>query len=110
MIPIDEVPATMETASEAIRAVNHATRSEDLDFVQTYAAVGHLVELISRLPQTLTQTVRGVTNDPAIQSDSGEPEIDVAGIGSHLTAAVAALEQVGRHLGDIHNHTGRLHL
>jgi len=109
MIPIDDVPATLETAAEAIRAVNHATRVENLDIAATYAAVGELMLLVGRLPQCLTQTVRGVTTNPTIQSDTGQPEVDVAEITSHITAAIAALEQVARHLADTHNHTGQLH-
>ncbi len=109
MIPIDDVPATINTASEAIRAINHATRTDNLDIAATYATLGSLVELVGRLPQALTQTVRGITTDPTIQSDTGEPQTDVAEISSHVTAACAALEQVTRHLADIHNHAGRLH-
>lgn len=109
MIPIDDVPATMHTASEAIRAINHATRTDNLDIADTYATLGAMVELVGRLPQCLEQTVRGVTTDPTIQSDTGTPEVDVAEINSHVTAACAALEQVTRHLADTHNHAGGLH-
>lgn len=103
------VPGLVDQASEAIRQTNHHTITVPLDVAETYAALGALAELINRLPQALTQTVRGVSTDPSVRSDSGAVAQDLAAINDHITQAATALGTAAAHINAAHNHAALLH-
>ncbi len=91
----------VETAAEAIRALNHATRSGvvELDVTDVYDLLAELALLASRLPQALRHLEdlldRLVENDQVIVVDGGSlndmagDPVAVAAIAGHWLAAAA---------------------
>ncbi|MDD7938071.1 hypothetical protein PHK61_06530 [Actinomycetospora lutea] len=101
----------VDTASDAVRAANHATMRAPLDGPESYAVVGGLTELAGRLPQLLDYLSRSLRRaDPAAHYDDRgrDPSGALHAAHGHLDDACAAVVQAGEHLSTAHNHLGHL--
>jgi hypothetical protein len=101
----------IDTASDAVRAANHATMRGPLDGPESYAVVGGLAELTGRLPQLLDYLSRSLRRaDPAAHYDDHgrDPSDALDAAHGHLDNARAAVALAGEHLSTAHNHLGHL--
>lgn len=97
------------TASEAIRQLNHATLTGSGTVADVCSILGALSELVGRLPQALTQTTRilerrldggqlHVSEGPY----SGGADLAVAAVASQLKAAAEEIETIHKRLSEAH--------
>ena len=101
----------IDTASEAVRAANHATVRATLDGPEAYAVVGGLAELAGRLPQLLDYLSRSLRRaDPAEHyDDRGHDPAEALGWAlDDVDDAREDIATVARRLDSAHNNLGHL--
>jgi hypothetical protein len=85
-------------AAEAIRAINHLTRSGPMPAPLVYEILGHLAEAAHRLPQALDQITTALS-DSALTHDltdapGRDPQFSILEAGNHLSDAAHRAEKL----------------
>ncbi|WP_225102685.1 hypothetical protein [Streptomyces sp. CoH27] len=95
----DKAPAQLaDDAAEAIRALNHRTRSPQADWEypgDAYDVVGNLSTLAMRLPQLLEQIanhIKALEDADHLKSDKHQLDADLVATYDGLTIAAGAAE------------------
>ncbi|MFD6891932.1 hypothetical protein [Streptomyces sp. NPDC059957] len=105
-------PAAADTASEAIRALNHLTRSPRDGFQypgDAYSTVAALSEMAARLPQAIEQIAVFMKNLEAgehLRSDKGTLADDLQAVHDGLTVAAGAAQTLHGALDRAHQGLG----
>jgi hypothetical protein len=106
-------------AAEAIRQLNHATLPgrEALDGIEVYWTLGHLVDVVNRLPQALEQIAGLVERyhaDGVLRVDdlreADSPARTLAEITLDLDGARGALRSVAQYLSAAHQAASHIYL
>lgn len=108
---MDTLAQHIDTASESVRAANHATMRAPLDISEAYAVVGGLAELVGRLPQLIDYLARSLRRaDPAQHYDDRgrDPADALHAAHIHLDAARSSAVTAREQLDDTHNQLGHL--
>lgn len=103
--PVDHA----NTASEAIRQLNHATLTDSGTVADVYGILGALSELAGRLPQALTQAARILER----RLDGGQLHVGegtyAGGADLAIAAAVAQLETAAAEIDTIRQRLSEAH-
>lgn len=108
---VDQLLVGTRDAADAISGANHATVREPVALTDAYDVVGHLDDLVHRLPQLVEYLARTAERAHAEDyfDDRGTDAAATADQAAHaLRAVLDDLQPAGTHLVAAHNHLGHL--
>lgn len=101
----------LDTASEAVRAANHATMRAALDGPESYQAVGALAEITDRLPQVLDYLTRSLRRAEPVEhcDDRGADAASTLCLAhGHIADARGFVTAAADQLHTAHNQLGHI--
>lgn len=108
---VDQLRIGTRDAAEAVSGANHATVREPVALTDAYDVVGHLDDLVHRLPQLVEYLARTAERAHAEDyfDDRGTDAAATADDAARaLRAVLDGLRPAGAHLVTAHNHLGHL--